>query len=213
MYNATVRSRLSVMDQDNVELLVDQWKKKQSGDKFYYRKYKEGSGKDFESIPSFNNDDDEGTEDSEDAEEIIAKSQRQKERLLFVHQTEWQSRLLLCYGQDLAFLDVTYKTTKYSLPLFFVAGKTNVDYMIVGSFVVQDETTESISEALSILKEWNPNWQPRNFMTDLCDEEINSLEPIFPGTVRYILTHVKSKANSQKASKNDKQSKLESIAG
>ena len=27
MYNATVRPRLSVMDQDNVELLVDQWKK------------------------------------------------------------------------------------------------------------------------------------------------------------------------------------------
>ena len=77
MYNATVRSRLSVMDQDNVELLVDQWEKKQSGDKFYYRKYKEGSGKDFESIPSFNNDDDdEGTEDSEDAEEIITKSQK-----------------------------------------------------------------------------------------------------------------------------------------
>ena len=70
-----------------------------------------------------------------------------------------------------------------------------MDYLIVGSFVVQDETTESISEALSILREWNPNWQPRNFMTDLCDEEINSLESIFPGTVRYMLTHVKSKAN------------------
>ena len=45
-----------------------------------------------------------------------------------------------------------YKTTKYSLPLFFVVVKTNVDYQVVSSFVVQDETRAAITEALRIIK-------------------------------------------------------------
>ena len=121
-----------------------------------------------------------------DDEVIITKAGKQEGRLLFVHQTVWKSRLLLKYGQDLAFLDATYKTRKYALPLFFIAVKTNVDYIIVASFVVQDETTESIQEALSIIKQWNPEWRPQNFMTDLCEEEINALESVFSGTLLYI---------------------------
>ena len=112
---------------------------------------------------------------------MITKSKQQNGRLLFVHQTAWQSRLLARYGQDLTFLDATYKTTKYSLPLFFIAVITNVDHAIVGSFIVQDETTQSITEALSIIQQWNPQWKPSYFMTDLCEEEINSKESIFPG--------------------------------
>jgi hypothetical protein len=46
---------------------------------------------------------------------------------------------------------------------------------------VQDETTASITEALSILSQWNPQWKPRHMMTDLCEEEINSIESVFPG--------------------------------
>ena len=181
MYNATIKSRLSMIDQDNVQQLADKWREQHPNDKFYYRQYKEGS---VESVPNgIDSDVEEGGEDNED---IITKAKKQKERLLFIHQAEWQSRLILRYGQDLAFLDATYKTTKYSLPLFFVAVKTNVDYIIVAALVVQDETTESISEALSVLKEWNPDWQPKNFMTDLCEEEINSLESVFPGTVRRV---------------------------
>lgn len=114
-------------------------------------------------------------------EEIITKSKKQDGRLLFIHQTAWQSRLLARYGNDLTFLDATYKTTKYALPLFFIAVKTNVDHAIVGSFIVQDETTQSITEALTIIKQWNPQWKPSYFMTDLCEEEINSIETIFPG--------------------------------
>ena len=37
---------------------------------------------------------------------------------------------------------------------------------MVASFVVQDETTESITEALSKLWEWNPDWNPNFFMVD-----------------------------------------------
>ena len=73
-------------------------------------------------------------------------------RLLFNHQTENQQRLIKLYGDTICLLDATYKTTKYAVPLFFVALKTNVDYQVVASFTLQDETAVAISEALSVLK-------------------------------------------------------------
>ena len=76
------------------------------------------------------------------------------------------------YGSTICLLDATYKTTKYVVPLFFVAVKTNVDYQVLGSFAIQDETANAIAEVLSMLKLWNPQWQPRCFMVDDSDEEI-----------------------------------------
>ena len=50
-----------------------------------------------------------------------------------------------------------YKTTRYALPLFFLAVKTNVNYQVVGSFVIEDETVRSINEALEVISKWNPD--------------------------------------------------------
>ena len=70
------------------------------------------------------------------------------------------------YRNRIVLLDATYKTTKYSIPLFFVAVKTNVKYMVVGSFAIQEETTEAITEAMDILKLCNESWGPVCFMVD-----------------------------------------------
>ena len=85
------------------------------------------------------------------------------------------------YGKDICLLDATYKTTKYSLPLFFVAVKTNVNYQVVASFVIQDESTDSITEALSMIQAWNPEVNPKAFMVDYCAEEIEAIERVYPG--------------------------------
>ncbi|XP_065653455.1 uncharacterized protein LOC136080567 [Hydra vulgaris] len=104
-----------------------------------------------------------------------------KDSFLFVYQDAWQQRLLSRYGNELAFLDATYRTTRYALPLFFIVVKTNVDYQIVAIFVCENETTDAITEALMCIKEWNPSFQPTYFFTDYSNEEINSLESVFPG--------------------------------
>jgi len=65
---------------------------------------------------------------------------------------------LKLYGNELVVLDAAYHTT-------------NVDYQVVASFVIQDESTYSIKEALEILKEWNLECQPLFCMTDFCEEE------------------------------------------
>ncbi|XP_047124564.1 uncharacterized protein LOC100210608 isoform X2 [Hydra vulgaris] len=104
-----------------------------------------------------------------------------KDSLLFVYQDMWQKRLLLRYGPELVFLDATYRTTRYALPLFFLVVKTNIDYQVVAIFVCENETTDAITEALMCIKEWNSKFQPKYFLTDYSNEEINSLESVFPG--------------------------------
>ena len=60
------------------------------------------------------------------------------------------------YGNELSFLDGTYKTTRHALPLLFLVVKTNVDYQIVAIFVCEDESTQNITEALNVITTWYP---------------------------------------------------------
>lgn len=118
-------------------------------------------------------------------EDFIFKEQGQPNdgvnQFLYVHQTGWQKQLLMRYGNEICLLDATYRTTKYSLPLYFLCVQTNVNYMTVGTFIVEKENSSSTHEALSILKTWNPDWKPGYFMCDYADEEINAIESVFPG--------------------------------
>lgn len=107
-------------------------------------------------------------------------------KFMFVHQEEWQQRLLLRYGSDLVLMDATYKTTKYAIPLFFICVHTNVGYKVVAEFLCQNEDKECIAEALDIIKSWNPTWRPKYFMVDYSTAEINAIESVFQEVAVYI---------------------------
>lgn len=77
-------------------------------------------------------------------------------------------------------MDATYKTTYYDVALFFVCVRTNSGYSVVAEFITQTETAQQISEALTILKWWNPAWNPPFFMTDFSDAEAAAIEMVFP---------------------------------
>ena len=47
--------------------------------------------------------------------------------------------------------------------------------------MLQDEKTNSILEALNVLKSWNESWSPKVVLVDNYEEEINALEAAFPG--------------------------------
>ena len=70
-----------------------------------------------------------------------------KNNLLFIHMTVVQKFLLQHYD-NLVLMDATYHTCRLMLPLFFLTVKTNVNYSFVTSFIVQNEDTKSISEAI-----------------------------------------------------------------
>ena len=89
-------------------------------------------------------------------------------------------------GNEITLLDTTYKTMGYDLPLFFLVVKTNVNYVVVGSFIIQKETTAAIEEALKVFHDWNASWKPQYFMTDFCHEEINAIENTFPGKNQWL---------------------------
>jgi len=43
---------------------------------------------------------------------------------------------------------------------FFLSVKSNVGYIVVAEFIMSSESAEEIAEALSVLKDWNPEWNP-----------------------------------------------------
>jgi hypothetical protein len=89
--------------------------------------------------------------------------------------------MLQRYDEEMVFLDATYRTTKYALPLFFLCVHANSGYYVVGAFVTQREDSQSISEELSILKDQNPSWNTKSFMIDACEMEMMAMNAVFPG--------------------------------
>ena len=157
-------------------------------DIFFFRKYSGIYDAKFENDVVSNSSNGEDLDD----EDIRVTSPLSYQKFLFVHQTTWQRRLLSKYGNDICSLDATYKTTWYALPLFFLAVKTNVYYQVNlwHHFALQDESTDSIKEALQVIKDWNPDWQPSFFMTDFCKEEIHAVEETFPGITKLSIFHL-----------------------
>ena len=122
---------LSKFDQENLYLKVEEWKRANPKSSFYFRPF--GKGKFLEP----GNSDSTKSELEENAgakEEFLGpKPEEDKnmgpestsispisESLLYVHQEEWQRDLLKTYGNTITLMDATYKTTKYSIPLFFL---------------------------------------------------------------------------------------------
>ena len=84
-------------------------------------------------------------------------------------------------------MDATYRTTKYAVPLFFICLKTNYNYLVVGVYACETETKASLSEALMVIKQWNPKWEPDCWMVDYSDAEIGALEDVFPGEQQLLM--------------------------
>ena len=106
-----------------------------------------------------------------------------REGLLFIYQTQSQRRLLSRYGCDLTFLDPAHRAAAYAIPLYFLLVHTNCDYQIVGVIVMERESVNDLREALALIKEANPSWSPQQFAVDSSEEEIQTVESLFPGRI------------------------------
>ena len=109
---------------------------------------------------------------------------------LMSNQTARQKQLLSRFGNEICLLDATYRTTRYTLPLYFLCVPTNVNYMTIATSIVETEDSVSTQEALSIILSWNPAF----FMCDFADEEyeyaseeISSIKSVFPATCEVII--------------------------
>ena len=89
----------------------------------------------------------------DDEEEYdLVQSDLTESKMIFVCQPNKMQRLYGRYAATLLLLDATYRTTKYSLPLYFLVVQTNVNYEVAAVIVCQEETTEMVTKALSQIK-------------------------------------------------------------
>lgn len=172
IYESLVKNRWSKVDQENLQKKIEEWQKSSPEDSILFQPYAQVQ-QDLACGSAIGGDDDEDNE-----EEIVEVG---CEGLMFIHQTKWQQRLLNRYGNELSLLDATYRTTKYALPLFFLVVKSNVDYQVVGSFVLQSEASTNIEKALKVIANWKPDWCPKSFLVDYSEVEIGAVERLFPG--------------------------------
>ena len=59
-------------------------------------------------------------------------------------------------------------------------------YYVVDEFVAQNESVGNIEDALQKLKCWNPDWNPRFFMSDYSEAEMAIVKAMFPSTKVYL---------------------------
>lgn len=178
MYRTRVSQLHSRVDQENLLHKIDSWQAENADNRFFFRPYMSSAGAAAGVGAGGDDDDDDVMMSRDDGDESDGGGGGGG--LLLVYQSAWQRRLLARYG-CLCLLDATYKTTRYAVPLFFLCVRTNVDYIVVATFVTQFEDRVSIAEAINIIRDWSTDWQPKSFMVDFCDAEINALEQLFPG--------------------------------
>ena len=53
-------------------------------------------------------------------------------------------------------------------------------------YIVLSESADSIIEATSVLRQWNPEWCPEFFTADFSEAEIQTLESSFPNSFVYL---------------------------
>ena len=152
--NAKSALELSKLDQENLRLKVEEWHKISPQSSHFFRPFIKHKQEDSENQPPSNiTCISKNCWDEQVKHDSTNKGYRQT--LLWVHQENWQKDLLVKYGNTMTLIDATYKTTRYDLALFFLCVRTNVNYAVVAEFIIQSESAEHISEALSVIKGWN----------------------------------------------------------
>jgi len=188
IHSALVAGQYSGLDEDNLQHKVGEWKKNDPSASFFLRPCTEQKTACKERVQQAKEDRGVTVSGHEGDSELSTSHQ-----FLFIHQNGAQKRLLNRYG-DIALLDATYRTTKYSLPLFMLVVRTNVGYLTAAEFICEVETAESIKEALHIISTWNPEWTPSHWMVDYSDAEYQAIQHVFPRAKIYLCTFHREQA-------------------
>ena len=138
------------------------------------------------SYDDYNETDDEVDIEFDEIKTNSTQSSIDDGKMLFVYQSFEMKEMFHRFGNELLLLDATYKTTKYTLPLFFLVVKTNLIFQVCAVIVLQEESTEMIAKALNTMKMWNPEVLPNYAFVDFDEREIVLLESTYPNIEVYL---------------------------
>jgi hypothetical protein len=68
---------------------------------------------------------------------------------------------------------------------FFFCVLTNSGYAVVATFILESEDSASVAEALMTVRRMNPGFNPKSFMIDSLEIEMNAIKESFPGNLIY----------------------------
>jgi hypothetical protein len=118
----------------------------------------------------------------------IADKSNPRANFTWVYQSRFMQYIMAMYGNDLTCIDATYKTTKYGLPLFTLVTVDNSKQgRLMCAFVLQNEETATIANALRIIRKFNPMFNPSCVMLDKSSAEIGAIREVFTRTDLKIL--------------------------
>ncbi|XP_071792942.1 uncharacterized protein [Asterias amurensis] len=100
-----------------------------------------------------------------------------KQTFLFCCQNEGQRQLLHTYG-SVCVLDSPHGKTV--LPTYFLLVRTNAGYQVVSTIIMQFWNSSMLVEAMQVIKDWNPDWQPKALLVEMIEDEVPVLEVLFP---------------------------------
>ena len=120
-------------------------------------------------------------QNEESIDNFFADNPNENAKVLFCHQTPHQQRLMCRYNTQVILTQVCDLHSKIPFPLFCLFVQTNVDYQLVGEFIVQTNEQSMIAEGLQIIKDWNPGWSPKFVVVDFNDQQIAAVESVFSG--------------------------------
>ena len=187
--NAKRALEMSKLDQENLHLKIEAWQQDSPEFTHYLRPYIKKKEKETPQLSM-----QEGTTgmfvgatgSKDDQVKLKETTEQRAQTFLWIHQNKWQKELLVKYGNTITLIDATYKTIKYDLALFFLCVRTNVNYAVVAEFIVQSELANEIADALRIIKQWNPEWNPPFFMSDYSEAEHLAITQVFPQCTVYL---------------------------
>ncbi|XP_066927022.1 uncharacterized protein [Clytia hemisphaerica] len=117
-----------------------------------------------------------------DLKEGKTKPDNIQEFVLF-HQSPQQQYLLNRYGSIVFITEVQPTETgtrALTVRLFLMLVRTNVDYQVVGTILMDRFNGNGLHEGLVKCREKNEAWMPRYFMVDLNEELLLSVRDLFP---------------------------------
>ena len=74
----------------------------------------------------------------QDYKNVNTEDSKMKGKMMFIYQSFEMQQIFHRYGNQLVLLDATYKTTKYTLLLFFLATKYNINLQICTLILLQE---------------------------------------------------------------------------
>ena len=104
---------------------------------------------------------------------------------IYVHQSPTQRLMLEKYGSTVYITQI--KTSERSsktlaVSMYLLAVRTNVDYQVVGTILMNKYNDKPLREILNVYKEVNEGWVPKYFMIDMSEDLLFSVTELFPGT-------------------------------